>query len=671
MMPKNTAPKKEGQERPLPVTSTAIEEIPVAISMAAPDGFLGIRENPNGVHAAKSTAHDEDSKSSPIISIKTDHLTSFEDDDSTRFTNSDDDTSKRKASSIHMRTDMDNKPRTKRLKNKQNSPAMSDDQEDNPSNDEDRKPAAKDTTTPTPDGVPSTRAGFKRKSTSPYTGSVLSTSGQRIKLEPIIKTETEAAIKTETEAAPTNTTTSAREIKREPVVKVETSPASAPANPSNDRVEAPIPTEPVRNGPNLNRTVTVRRKAAKRTDLEPPPQSIAVPLLLSPSPQAEEIPAMKKPRVEEPLPTTTDEAAREIASPDVSETLPSPDTPSRSSTTPVNVSTRRRSQRQIQLQLIEASATQLDDDGGDCDGDYVDNDDDDDLSSPAPTTTAPATMRTSIRRPSSRHLISISTAGTRILPKRQCQTKLPSIETSEAKLDDDDGNGDGDGDLSGPSWEDRLSELAEYRTLHGNCNVPYNYSDNTKLGTWVSTQRKNYRFHLEEKISSMTLSRIEILESLGFKWDSYSAAWKDRLSELAEFRKIHGHCNVPKNYSGNSSLYKWVQTQRSQYKLHLKGKRPHMTNLRIQELDSLGFEWNSQGAGWEARLSELAEYRNIQGHCNVPRNGNQTTKLATWVRTQRSQYKLRLKGMRSRMTPFRIQELEGLGFEWKPSIGRR
>jgi hypothetical protein len=67
-------------------------------------------------------------------------------------------------------------------------------------------------------------------------------------------------------------------IKLEPVVKTETTPA--PANTSTDQADAPIMTEPVIKGPNLKRTVTVRRKAAKRTDplyLAPPPQNIALP----------------------------------------------------------------------------------------------------------------------------------------------------------------------------------------------------------------------------------------------------------------------------------------------------------------------------------------------------------------------------------------------------------
>jgi hypothetical protein len=82
-----------------------------------------------------------------------------------------------------------------------------------------------------------------------------------------------------------------------------------------EEVEAPIPTEIVSSGPdeNLNQTVKVCRKAAKRTL----PWDLATGELdLVPSPsQAEDILAGIK---QEPLPTTTDEAATETASPDLS-----------------------------------------------------------------------------------------------------------------------------------------------------------------------------------------------------------------------------------------------------------------------------------------------------------------------------------------------------------------
>jgi hypothetical protein len=68
---------------------------------------------------------------------------------------------------------------------------------------------------------------------------------------------------------------------------------------------------------NWNRTVNIRRKAAKRTlPFELTEEELE---LVSLPPPDEEIPARKKPRLQEPLPVTTDEATRETASPAVSE----------------------------------------------------------------------------------------------------------------------------------------------------------------------------------------------------------------------------------------------------------------------------------------------------------------------------------------------------------------
>jgi hypothetical protein len=63
------------------------------------------------------------------------------------------------------------------------------------------------------------------------------------------------------------------------------------------------------------------------------------------------------------------------------------------------------------------------------------------------------------------------------------------------------------------------------------------------------------------------------------------------LSELADYLKEHGHCNVPKSYSENTKLAVWVANQRAQSRLHREGKESQMTTLRIQELESLGFEF--------------------------------------------------------------------------------
>jgi hypothetical protein len=102
--------------------------------------------------------------------------------------------------------------------------------------------------------------------------------------------------------------------------------------------------------------------------------------------------------------------------------------------------------------------------------------------------------------------------------------------------------------------------------------------------------------HLKGEKASITLPRIQALESLAFVWCNRGTAWDDRLSELADFRKVHGHCNATtKNYSENTKLGTWVQNQRYQHNLHLKGKTSQITLTRIQALESVGFEWGSRG----------------------------------------------------------------------------
>jgi hypothetical protein len=56
----------------------------------------------------------------------------------------------------------------------------------------------------------------------------------------------------------------------------------------------------------------------------------------------------------------------------------------------------------------------------------------------------------------------------------------------------------------------------------------------------------------------------------------------DRLSELADYRKIHGHCNVPKA-TAKTKLAKWVATQ-GDYRLH--ERKIVYDYQRIQELEA-------------------------------------------------------------------------------------
>jgi hypothetical protein len=106
-----------------------------------------------------------------------------------------------------------------------------------------------------------------------------------------------------------------------------------------------------------------------------------------------------------------------------------------------------------------------------------------------------------------------------------------------------------------------------------------------------------------------------------------SAVWEERLRSLPPI-EIHGHCNVPINCKEPS--WEFGSKPKDQYKLQ-EGKR-HRIWPPVLELEA----WVSNGtarAAWEERLSELAEYRKIHGHCNVPQRYSKTSSW-DWVKTK-------------------------------------
>ena len=140
-------------------------------------------------------------------------------------------------------------------------------------------------------------------------------------------------------------------------------------------------------------------------------------------------------------------------------------------------------------------------------------------------------------------------------------------------------------------WTDRFEELCAFCKKNGHCQVPHSFAENQALARWVKRQRYQYRLKQDGKPSTMTDDRVQVLEKIGFVWDSHEASWEERKMQLKAYRDEHGNCNVPSNYSKNKKLSVWVKRQRRQYKFFHAGKPSNMSLDRINQLESLGFEW--------------------------------------------------------------------------------
>lgn len=178
--------------------------------------------------------------------------------------------------------------------------------------------------------------------------------------------------------------------------------------------------------------------------------------------------------------------------------------------------------------------------------------------------------------------------------------------------------------------------------------------------------RKQYKLMKDAKQSSITPERVALLMELEFAWNAQEAAWARHMVDLKKFRKDTGHCHVPLSEPKYPRLGLWVKEQRRHYMLLKQGKQSHMTPERANELDRIGFCWDTHEATWLERLRELTEYKETHGHCNVPTSYTNNPKLGTWLNHQRRQFKRLKEGKPCHITMERVKALEILGFVWSP-----
>lgn len=207
------------------------------------------------------------------------------------------------------------------------------------------------------------------------------------------------------------------------------------------------------------------------------------------------------------------------------------------------------------------------------------------------------------------------------------------------------------------TWEDRLAEVAAFKANHGHCDIPLNYSENPKLGRFVNNMRT------QRNSGKLAANRIAKLDALGFAWGARSmaevgaeginAGWKMRFDELLRFEEANGHCKVPNEWPENLEIGHWVNHQRYSKKCgQLHPKREEMLN-------EIGFDWGlARDEVWHERYAQLVEFKNLNGHCDVPYNYSENRDLGTWTIRQRETRK------KNKLTPEREALLNEIGFTW-------
>lgn len=148
--------------------------------------------------------------------------------------------------------------------------------------------------------------------------------------------------------------------------------------------------------------------------------------------------------------------------------------------------------------------------------------------------------------------------------------------------------------------------------------------------------------------------------------------WEERLELLQAYKKEHGDLLVPTRYTGLRKLGKFVHNIREQYKIFCRDGKSGLTEVRIMQLEDMGFQWNTQRNkkeqdDWESRFAKLEEFKAKNGHCNVPHSYKVDPSFGEWIHRQRTAFhkiqKDKAKGKLINPTvEERCQRLEKLGF---------
>lgn len=166
--------------------------------------------------------------------------------------------------------------------------------------------------------------------------------------------------------------------------------------------------------------------------------------------------------------------------------------------------------------------------------------------------------------------------------------------------------------------DDRFSiegcrKLLLFKEKHGNCNVPYDYPQDTILGHWVNHQRHQYTIYKAEQekgamidyskkrkrcVRTIRPELIQFLDSIGFEWDAKKALFDEYFLKAQEFQKKANFCANWKETVSDKALRQWILDQEQNLYsirngLTSNGTDAKLTAFQMYKLQQLGINGNT------------------------------------------------------------------------------
>ncbi|MBF0164626.1 MAG: helicase associated domain-containing protein [Magnetococcales bacterium] len=128
-------------------------------------------------------------------------------------------------------------------------------------------------------------------------------------------------------------------------------------------------------------------------------------------------------------------------------------------------------------------------------------------------------------------------------------------------------------------WLESFRGLEGFKERFGHLLVPGDWPENPRLAAWVTAQRNaRLKGHLAPE-------HAERLSALGMIWDPKEAVAEEMMQQLRDFKRRHGHCEVPLDSPDHPRLGMWLQFQRQ------AKKDGQLDPERTRKLAEIGVIW--------------------------------------------------------------------------------
>ena len=214
-------------------------------------------------------------------------------------------------------------------------------------------------------------------------------------------------------------------------------------------------------------------------------------------------------------------------------------------------------------------------------------------------------------------------------------------------------------------WMENYNDVLKIAQKYGRLYFPKKDPNARRLGSWLIKQKNR------KDISNYEKQKLEDLKKYGYEVGPSASDhfWQEMFHQYCQYSEETGRSHVSSRNPAYRQLSAWVANQRQAF------KRGTLSTERYQRLKQIGFVFSQnapykkkarftkeQEAKWNAMFQRLLDFKQKNGHCDVPEFDKNDYTFSFWVRNQRADY------LANVMDESRRQRLESIGFTWRVKV---